>query len=171
MEFTIHNTHAFMLMLMLYIYIYIHIYVYIKLLKKAQTQVHMTWLEFGLFSTIIAIIRACACWALFVVTLTNTIHLIYIYIYNCWKSPNSSHMYDHGFTDNTNRQAVCKSQKKSFKWFTNSRRIKLKTIKTHHNQSKRPVTILNALMNTPLLHRCSYTGDYNAETRFSCIWD
>ena len=38
------------------------------------------WLEFGLFSTIIAIIRACACWALFVVTLTNTVHLIYIYI-------------------------------------------------------------------------------------------
>ena len=39
------------------------------------------WLGFGLFSTIIAIIRACACWALFVVTLTNTVHLIYIYIY------------------------------------------------------------------------------------------
>ena len=39
------------------------------------------WLEFGLFSTIIAIIRACACWALFVVTLTNTVHLIYIYIW------------------------------------------------------------------------------------------
>ena len=34
-----------------------------------------------LFSTIIAIIRACACWALLVVTLTNTVHLIYIYIY------------------------------------------------------------------------------------------
>ena len=42
------------------------------------------WLEFGLFSTIIAIIRACACWALYVVTLTNTVHLIYIYIYVCW---------------------------------------------------------------------------------------
>ena len=27
------------------------------------------------------------------------------------KGPNSSHMYDHGFMDNTNRQAVCKSQK------------------------------------------------------------
>ena len=27
------------------------------------------------------------------------------------KSPNSSHMYDHGFMDNTNRQVVCKSQK------------------------------------------------------------
>ena len=39
------------------------------------------WLEFGLFSTIIAIIRACACWALYVVTLTNTVHFIYIYIY------------------------------------------------------------------------------------------
>ena len=33
------------------------------------------------FSTIIAIIRACACWALFVVTLTNTVRLIYIYTY------------------------------------------------------------------------------------------
>ena len=31
------------------------------------------------------------------------------------KSPISSHMYDHGFMDNTNRQAVCKSQQKSFK--------------------------------------------------------
>ena len=27
------------------------------------------------------------------------------------KSPISSHMYDHGFMDNTNRQAVCKSHK------------------------------------------------------------
>ena len=27
------------------------------------------------------------------------------------KSPDPSHMYDHGFMDNTNRQAVCKSQK------------------------------------------------------------
>ena len=49
------------------------------------------WLEFGLFSTIIAIIRACACWALFVVTLTNTVHLIHIYIYiyiywSCWSN-------------------------------------------------------------------------------------
>ena len=35
---------------------------------------------------------------------------IYIYII-VEKSPNSSHMYDHGFMDNTNRQAVCKSQK------------------------------------------------------------
>ena len=39
------------------------------------------WLEIGLFSTTIAIIRACACWALFVITLTKTVHLIYIYIY------------------------------------------------------------------------------------------
>ena len=39
------------------------------------------WLEFGLFSANIAIISACACWALFVVTLTNTVHLIYIYIF------------------------------------------------------------------------------------------
>ena len=36
----------------------------------------------------------------------------YIYIYIIVeKSPNSSHMYDHGFMDKTNRQAVCKSQK------------------------------------------------------------
>ena len=35
----------------------------------------------GLFSTIISFIRACACWALFVVTLTNTVHLICIYIH------------------------------------------------------------------------------------------
>ena len=66
------------------------------------------------------------------------IYSIYIYIYIKWtvfvnvttksaqhaharmiaiiveKSPNSSHMYDHRFMDNTNRQAVCKSQKKSF---------------------------------------------------------
>ena len=27
------------------------------------------------------------------------------------KCPNSSHLYSHGFMDNTNRQAVCKSQK------------------------------------------------------------
>ena len=33
------------------------------------------------FSTIIEIIRACACWALFVVTLTNAVHLICIYMY------------------------------------------------------------------------------------------
>ena len=39
---------------------------------------------------------------------------IYIYII-VEKSPNSSPMYDHGFMDNTNRQAGCKSQKKSFK--------------------------------------------------------
>ena len=41
--------------------------------------VQMTWV--WTFSTLIAIIRACARWALFVVTLTNTVHLIYIYIY------------------------------------------------------------------------------------------
>ena len=46
------------------------------------------WLEFGLFSTIIAIIRACVCWALFVVTLTNTVHFIYIYIY-IYNSPSN----------------------------------------------------------------------------------
>ena len=42
--------------------------------------VQMTWV--WTFSTLIAIIRACARWALFVVTLTNTVHLIYIYIFN-----------------------------------------------------------------------------------------
>ena len=31
---------------------------------------------------------------------------IYIYTYDCWKSLISSHMYYHGFMDNTNRQAV-----------------------------------------------------------------
>ena len=41
--------------------------------------VQMTWV--WTFSTMIAIIRACACWAIFVLTLTNTVHLIYIYIY------------------------------------------------------------------------------------------
>ena len=38
------------------------------------------------FSTTVVIIRACACWALFVATLTNTVHLIYdiyIFIYGC----------------------------------------------------------------------------------------
>ena len=124
-----------------YVYIYIYIYIYIK-------------------------------WTVFVnVTTKSAQHaharIIAIIVE---KSPNSSHMYDHGFMDNTNRQAVCKSQK-SFEWFTNSRRITLKTIKTHHDQSKRPVTIQNALINTTLLHRCSYTSEYNAETRFSCIWD
>ena len=56
------------------------------------------------------------------------------------KSPNSSHMYDHGFMDNTNRQTVCKSQKNLLS-DSQSRKIALKTIKTHHNQSERPVTI------------------------------
>ena len=57
-----------------YIYICIH-----NCWKKSKLK--YIWLEFGLFSTIIAIIRACACWALFVVTLISTVHLIYIYIY------------------------------------------------------------------------------------------
>ena len=44
-------------------------------------------------------------------THTYAVHThMYIYII-VEKSPNSSHMYDHGFMDNTNRQAVCKSQK------------------------------------------------------------
>ena len=58
------------------------------------------------------------------------------------KSLNSSHMYDHGFMDNTNRQAVCKSQKNSFEWFTNSRRITLKTIKTT-NVAKRFLQLID----------------------------
>ena len=40
---------------------------------------------------------------------TKYIYIIYIYMYIyiiVEKSPNSSHMYDHGFMDNTNRQAV-----------------------------------------------------------------
>ena len=37
-------------------------------------------------------------------------NVIYIYII-VEKSPISSHMYDHGFMDKTNRQAVCKSQR------------------------------------------------------------
>ena len=51
---------------------------------------NMTWV-WTFFSTIIAIIRACACWALFVVTLTNTIHLIYIYIYIICSIPQLMH--------------------------------------------------------------------------------
>ena len=74
----------------------------------------------------------------------------------------------HGCSYYTNRQTGCRSQK-SFRRFTNSRRITLKTIKTHHNQSKRPVTLQNALINTTLINRCSYTNEYNAKTRFSCI--
>ena len=42
-----------------------------------------------------------------------------------------------------------------------------KTIKTHHNQSRRPASILNALINTTLLHRCSNASQYNVKTRFS----
>ena len=47
----------------------------------------------------------------------------------------------------------------------------IKNIKAHHNQPKRPATMLNAQMNTALLHRCSYTSKYNVKTRFTCIWD
>ena len=42
--------------------------------------------------------------------LTSATYTRYIYII-VEKSPNSSHLYDHGFMDNTNCQAVCKSQK------------------------------------------------------------
>ena len=69
----------------IYIYIYIKWTVFVNVTTKSAQHAHARmiaiivdiWLEFGLFSTIIAIIRACACWALFVVTLTNTVHLIY----------------------------------------------------------------------------------------------
>ena len=58
------------------------------------------------------------------------------------KSPNSSHMYDHGFMDNTNRQAVCKSQNYPLSDSQTAEELHWKKhIKAHHNQSKRPVTI------------------------------
>ena len=50
------------------------------------------------------------CYPVLIVNTDVCIYDIYIYII-VEKSPNSSHMYDHGFMDNTNRQAVCKSQK------------------------------------------------------------
>ena len=43
------------------------------------------------------------------------------------------------------------TKRKYFKWFTNSRKITLETTKTHHNESKRPASILKAPMNTVLL--------------------
>ena len=42
----------------------------------------------------------------------------------------------HGCNYYTNRQAVCKSQKKNLSNDSDSRRITLKTIKTHHKQPK-----------------------------------
>ena len=62
----------------------------IPIVRQSMKQWSYIWLEFGLFSTIITIIRACACWALFAVTLTNTVHLIYIYI---WFYIGSDHRY------------------------------------------------------------------------------
>ena len=50
--------------------------------------------------------KSCIILRFYVIHIGNT----YIYI-TVEKSPNSSHVYDHGFMDNTNRQAVCKSQK------------------------------------------------------------
>ena len=47
----------------------------------------------------------------------------------------------------------------------------IKTSKTHHNQSERPVSMLIAQMNAALLHPCNFTNEYNTETRFSSIWD
>ena len=95
------------------------------------------------------------------------ISTMYIYIYIKWT------VFVNVTTKSAQHAHARMITKKSFKWFTNSRRITLKTKKKHHNQSKRPVTITNALINTTLLHRCSYmyTIEYNAETRFSCIWD
>ena len=49
-------------------------------------------------------------WGLRMLKMSRYVQHWYIYII-VEKSPNSSHMYDHGFMDNTNRQAVCKSQK------------------------------------------------------------
>ena len=45
----------------------------------------------------------------------------------------------------------------------------IKNFKAHRNQS-RTVAILNAIINTTLLHRCSFTSEYSAKTRFSCIF-
>ena len=71
-----------------YIYIYTYIYVYVYIYNQIK-------------------------WTVFVnVTTKSAQHaharMIAIIVE---KSPISSHMYDHGFMDNTNRQAVCKSQK------------------------------------------------------------
>ena len=67
------------------------------------------------------------------------------------------------------RQSV--NHKKIFEMIHKQQENYIKNHKTHHNQSKRPVTMLNAQMNTALLHRCGYTIEYNAKTRISCIWD
>ena len=92
--------------------------------------------------------------------------------YYCWKSPNSSQLCDHGFMDVITTPIVRQSvnHKKSFKWFTNSIRITLKTIKNTPQSIKKTCYYINALINTTLLHQCSYTSEYNAKTRFSCIW-
>ena len=77
-----HYKHLVMIHYYMYMYIlYTYIYIYIK-------------------------------WTVFVnVTTKSAQHaharMIAIIVEN---SSNSSHMYDHGFMDNTNRQAVCKSQ-------------------------------------------------------------
>ena len=47
---------------------------------------------------------------------------IYIICY-CWKNPNSSHLFDHGFMDVIPIAGQSVNHKKSFKLFTNSRRI------------------------------------------------
>ena len=49
-------------------------------LKRAKTHLNK---GLYIYIYVITIIRACACWALFVVTLTNTVHSIYKYIYMC----------------------------------------------------------------------------------------
>ena len=67
-------------------------------------------------------------------------------------------------------QAVCKSQKSILMIDKHQKNY----IKKHQNTSqsikKKTVTMLNAQMNITLLHRCSYTSNYNAKTSFSWIW-
>ena len=57
----------------------------------------------------------------------------------------------HGCNWYTNRQAVCKSQKKIFQMIHKQQENYIKNIKTHHNQSKRPIAMLDVQMNTALL--------------------
>ena len=63
-------------------------------------------------------------------------------------------MYDHGFMDNTNRQAVCKSQKKSFKWFTDSQQQK-NYIGNHKNT---PQSIKKTCYNMKCTYKYNFTS-------------
>ena len=49
-------------------------------------------------------------------------------------------------------------------------KIYMKTIKTHHSQSKIPATMLKAQMNTAFVHR-SYISKYNTKTGLACMGD